>query len=211
MSDQTTSAPTCRQCGGQVSLTKNKKPRKFCSQECNNEWRRKRWEGNKLRVGLHPAHCYPKGHVPWMKGKKGVRLSPGTEFKPGHKGTRTDPVGMVRIRKQKKDSERAWVKIAEPNVWKLRAGVVWEGVNGAVPKGSIVHHKDRDTMNDAIENLELLTRAQHLEEHRRERPPFTKQFCLRGHDLSVTRRVHPSGGTSCSACVNARRHEKRLE
>jgi hypothetical protein len=46
--------------------------------------------------------------------------------------------------------------------------VVWESVHGAIPKGMIVHHADRNTLNDDSGNLELLSRAAHLLEHRSE-------------------------------------------
>ncbi len=82
----------------------------------------------------------------------------------------TLPVGTVRIRTRHKRGgvQRAWVKVAEPNSWKLRAQVVWEAAKGPMPRGTVVHHKDDDKLNDAIGNLELLTKAAHLAEHRPE-------------------------------------------
>lgn len=50
----------------------------------------------------------------------------------------------------------------------LRAHLVWIAHQGAIPHGRIIHHKDRDMLNDAIQNLELLTKAEHLIEHREE-------------------------------------------
>jgi hypothetical protein len=64
--------------------------------------------------------------------------------------------------------KRAWVKVAQPNKWKLRAVVNWESINGQVPRGKILHHKDRDTINDDPSNLEPKSRADHLAEHRHE-------------------------------------------
>lgn len=62
--------------------------------------------------------------------------------------------------------QRAWVKVAEPNVWKLRAQLVWEQKNGPIPRGFGVHHRDENTLNDEIDNLELLNKAEHLAIHR---------------------------------------------
>jgi hypothetical protein len=78
------------------------------------------------------------------------------------------PIGTVRIRTRHKRSgeQRAWVKVAEPNEWKLRAQVVWEEHHGPIPRGMVVHHRDENKLNDAIENLQLLTKAKHLDEHR---------------------------------------------
>lgn len=45
---------------------------------------------------------------------------------------------------------------------------VWEYYNGRVPKGYHVHHKDKNTANNTIENLELLSAKEHLSEHSKE-------------------------------------------
>jgi len=42
---------------------------------------------------------------------------------------------------------------------------VWEEANGPLPKGWIVHHKDHDKLNNRIENLEAMSRQQHMAEH----------------------------------------------
>lgn len=82
--------------------------------------------------------------------------------------SRAAPIGTVTIRTRHKRGgvKRAWVKIAQPNVWKLRAQDVWEAFHGPLPAGMGVHHKDEDTLNDAIGNLEAVTKAAHLAEHR---------------------------------------------
>jgi hypothetical protein len=81
---------------------------------------------------------------------------------------RFSPVGTVSIRTRHKRGgvKRAWVKVAEPNVWKLRAVVVWEAKNGPLPKGQGVHHEDENTLNDDIDNLQAVTKGQHLAIHR---------------------------------------------
>lgn len=78
------------------------------------------------------------------------------------------PVGSVVIRTRHKrgNEQRAWVKIAEPNKWRLRAQVVWEAENGPLPAGFGVHHRDENKLNDAPDNLELLSKADHLSIHR---------------------------------------------
>jgi hypothetical protein len=80
------------------------------------------------------------------------------------------PVGSVRIRtRHKRAGEvRAFVKVAEPNVWRERAKVVWEAANGPIPPGMVIHHISRDKLDDSLENLEMTTRADHLVEHRLE-------------------------------------------
>lgn len=97
---------------------------------------------------------------------KGVRRSQATEFQSGTEAHNRLPVGSVTIRFRKRDNEhRAWVKVAEPNRWRERARVVWEDAHGPVPAGVVIHHKNRDPLDDRIENLEALTRAEHVREH----------------------------------------------
>ncbi len=125
--------------------------------------------GNQLRAGLKPAGGYKPGHIPWNANLKGIHLSSTTEFKPGQTPLRVDPVGAIRIRTRKRSpTPRAWVKVADPNVWRLRACVVWEEHNGPIPRGKIIHHQDRDPLNDDIGNLRCLTKKEHAQEHKQE-------------------------------------------
>lgn len=47
----------------------------------------------------------------------------------------------------------------------LRAKLVWIGINGLIPEGFELHHKDEDRFNDSIDNLELLTDESHSDFH----------------------------------------------
>lgn len=143
---------------------------KTCSRACASEYRRRLMIGNRHAAGLSPNHVgFKPGQMAWNRGMRGRHFSPATEFSPGSVPTNKMVVGTVRIRTSKRSGEqRAWVKIAEPNAWRLRAVVIWEARNGAIPAGRLVHHKDRDTLHDDILNLELQTRADHLNEHRPE-------------------------------------------
>lgn len=44
--------------------------------------------------------------------------------------------------------------------------VQWVKYYGDIPAGFIVHHKDENKMNWNIENLELLSRAEHIKKHK---------------------------------------------
>lgn len=131
---------------------------RFCSQRCLGI-------SNGARVRA-TGSGFKKGSVPWAKlHAKGRRLSPRTEFKAGTRPVNWLPVGSVRIRDDKNGAPRAFAKVAEPNAWKLRAVVVWEATHGPLPKGKLVHHRDRDSLNDVPSNLQALTRQEHVEEH----------------------------------------------
>lgn len=43
--------------------------------------------------------------------------------------------------------------------------VVYELEFGPIPKGYIVHHKDGNGLNNSIDNLEIMSREQHMWEH----------------------------------------------
>lgn len=44
--------------------------------------------------------------------------------------------------------------------------LIWEAANGPVSKGFVIHHKDGDSGNNALENLECITQADHMRYHR---------------------------------------------
>lgn len=101
--------------------------------------------------------------------KPGERPSIATEFRAGQAAHNRLPVGSVKVRRETHTGLfRAWVKTTEPNVWQKRAVVVWISENGPVPKGKVIHHRDRDSLNDDPSNLEALTKSEHAEEHRSE-------------------------------------------
>ena len=70
--------------------------------------------------------------------------------------------------------------------------LAWEDVHGPIPEGLEIHHlcEVKNCVN--VEHLALVTRAAHNALRR-------KEFCLHGHDLSVTRRSSPTN-TYCSEC-----------
>lgn len=152
---------TCKQCGrGFEREGAGERIYLFCSQKCYHAWR----EANNITIGQ-----FKPGLVPWNKNLKGIHLSPSTQF---HKGIVPDnkvPVGTVTVRTRQRDGkQRAWVKVAEPNTWRLRAVIVWEQEHGPLPRKMVVHHKDRNTLNDDPGNLEAKTRGGHMNEHRPE-------------------------------------------
>jgi hypothetical protein len=89
---------------------------------------------------------------------------------------------VVRTRHKRGGECRQWVKVAEPNSWRLLCQHVWEQHNGCIPRGFVIHHRDRDKMNDDISNLALMTKGQHVNEHRSEyedrRIEASRRACL---------------------------------
>lgn len=52
---------------------------------------------------------------------------------------------------------------------------VWEYYNGKIPKGYHIHHKDHNKDNNELDNLELLTKQEHIKIHMNEMSEETKQ------------------------------------
>jgi len=107
-------------------------------------------------------------HACYADSRKGSAVAGG--FAPGSRPANKSPVGTVRVRTRHSRGgvKRAWVKVAEPNVWELRAWLVWEAERGPIPAGHHIHHTDRDTLNDSIENLECVSASAHAVEHHAE-------------------------------------------
>lgn len=148
----------CEQCLCRFAREKSgARPIRFCSQPCYRAWHSKaQVTGGQFQSGLRP----------WNAGKKGIHLSPNSEWKKGQPGRNWLPVAAVTTRLDKNAAPRAYRKIAEPNVWRENAIVVWEELNGPLPDGIVIHHRDKNSINDIPSNLQALTRAEHIEIHR---------------------------------------------
>lgn len=172
---------TCEIC--KVEFKRNRsgaRPIRFCSQSCYRKW---------VDIAKPLGGRFRPNLIPWNKGMKGIHLSPATQFKKGQPSSRHLPIGSVTVRLRRREGyQRAFVKVAEPNVWKERAKMVWEEKHGPIPRGMVIHHKDRDALNDTLDNLQMLTKSEHRIAHgdelaearrkayaKRKQPPQPKQ------------------------------------
>lgn len=110
---------------------------------------------------------FQPGSVPWTKGKKGTGLCKANagSFKKGNKPINVKPIGHERADKD----GYIRVKVAEKDPhtgakcrYRQKHRVIWEAVNGPIPKGQILTFIDGDRTNCAIENLELMNRHLHV-------------------------------------------------
>ena len=99
---------------------------------------------------------FEKGHKPWNAGVKGIHLHPDTEFKKG------EMVGKDHY------SWKGGVQVVKNDCVYLHVGAnqrvrrprkVYEDTYGAIPKGWILYHLDRDSHNDDLDNLIAIPRA----------------------------------------------------
>lgn len=168
----------CEICGERFTVPNYRKDiARFCSRSCRSAmiaakyfntgpkpWAAKNLDGHRHKS---PTKFRP-GHTAWNKDMKGIHLSPASEFQKGRECETRAETGEIRIRHFKNDNPRAFVKIGQPATWKSLAVYVWEQANGPLPRGMVVHHRDRNTLNDRIGNLQAMTRAEHIAEHRAE-------------------------------------------
>ena len=113
----------------------------------------------------HPnnvAARFTKGHHPSNKGK---RMSPEvyakvarTMFKKGNTPHNHREVGSERVNVD----GYIEIKVAEPSKWRLKHRVVWERVNGAIPRGHNVQFRNHNPLDCRIENLYLISRVDQM-------------------------------------------------
>ena len=157
--------------------------------------------GRILKGGkLSQATQFQTGQTPWNAGRKGWQAggrSAQTRFTTGMVPPNTVPVGSLRIVTSKgiAQLERKIGTASGPNHrrWKAVHRLVWEAVNGPVPKGSIAVFKPgMRTLVEAditIDRVECITRAQNAQRNhpRNKSPELAKLYQLKG---AITRQVN---------------------
>lgn len=108
------------------------------------------------------AARFQKGSVSLNKGKKVSpelysKMQP-TMFKKGQTPLNHRDVGSERVNVY----GYIEIKVAEPNRWRLKHRVIWEQVNGAIPKGFNVQFKNHNRQDCRIENLYLISKAEQM-------------------------------------------------
>lgn len=87
--------------------------------------------------------CFQKGNIPKNR------------FLVGNTPPNKHPVGYERV-----EGGFVFVKVAEPDVWRLKHLAVWEQQNGPLPNSAIVIFADGNKRNFSPENLIQITRTQ---------------------------------------------------
>ena len=127
---------------------------------------------NKIRTGL--KGYFPKGNKPWNTGTKGLVKPSSSCFQKGYRPKNTKPVGSERI-----DVDGyTYIKIAEPNIWKLKHRLIYEEKYGKIPKNHSILFADGNKTNFDINNLVLVSKNQVLK---------LNQFNLIYNDAELTK------------------------
>lgn len=102
---------------------------------------------------------FPKGTIPWNKGKRGINYEgmKATQFKKGNIPQNHKEVGSERITKK----GYTMIKVAEPNVYKLKHRVIYEEYHKCkLGKNDVIIFADMNKNNFNIENLVKINRQQ---------------------------------------------------
>lgn len=112
----------------------------------------------KMKSRLINTGRFLKNKPPFNKGKK-TGVKPKNGFKKGHLPPSYKPVGSEKIDK----CGFIVVKIADPNIWKLKHHFIYERFNGIkIKKGEKIIFLDGDRKNFNIDNLILLTNSEQI-------------------------------------------------
>ena len=101
---------------------------------------------------------FKKGHIPTTKGTKGIMKPNSGSFKKRHIANNRKSIGSERVNRD----GYIELKISNPDKWKLKHRVVFEKHYGDIPKNMIVIFLDKNKTNCDIDNLELVTKREHL-------------------------------------------------
>ncbi|MDH1281012.1 HNH endonuclease [Pseudomonas chengduensis] len=134
--------------------------------------------GQRLSGMQGQSSRFQKGHTTWNKGMKGLSLGGvDTQFCKGNMPHNWVPVGTEQIR-----DGYLWRKVTDTrhrSDWKQVHVMLWEQHNGPVPKGLILCFKDGNKQHIALANLELRTRAEHMQKNTIHRYPQELKDAIR--------------------------------
>ena len=157
-------------------------------------------KGSIKRYGLNTGRTgyFEKGHIPANKGThpKTVGRMAETQYKKGNLPHNTKPIGYERVSKD----GYIEVKIAmrrsdtgDKNNFVPKHRLLWEKANGPIPKGCNIIFLDGDKRNFDLDNLALVTNAEHLELTRSglrsNNPQLTETGVLIAKSIVTTREV----------------------
>ena len=123
-------------------------------------------ENHKINNGL--TGRFKKGNIPFNKGVKGIRYKgcEKTWYPKGNLPHNTKPIGYERITKDGYIEVKIAMRPGDTKnghnfVGKHR--LVWEAVHGPIPKGYKLIFLDGNKQNCNLDNLALVTNAEHLQ------------------------------------------------
>jgi hypothetical protein len=125
------------------------------------EYMQMQWDSQK-GINNNPATNFPKGLIPWNKGKK-YQAHPNTlrtSFAKGHLPHNTAEGDGVR--RKRTSAGGHWFQRVALGKWVEVKTLVWEAENGPIPPKHVLRFIDGDPDNLALENIECIHRSQNM-------------------------------------------------
>jgi len=118
-------------------------------------------KNHKITSGL--TGYFEKGHIPIDAIKKGQRIGIATEFRKGNKPLNIAPIGTEVIKSDGYRYRKIYDKGKDHREnWKQVHRLVWEAVNGPIPKNYKIIFLDSNKLNTDLNNMELITDSEML-------------------------------------------------
>ncbi|MFJ2453978.1 HNH endonuclease signature motif containing protein [Pseudomonas protegens] len=130
---------------------------------------------------LNSGQPFKRGQTPWNKGRKGLPIrgrAGETQFKKGSKPKNWLPIGSTRVADgylQRKVTDTGY----PPKDWHPVHVLLWEEHNGPIPANHCVCFIDGDRSRIALDNLELITRAERMRRNTIHRYPEELKSAIR--------------------------------
>lgn len=122
---------------------------------------------------------FEKGAIPFNKGMKGQQKSNVTSFKKGCIPHNYVPIGSERVN----SDGYVDIKISE-NKWKQKHRIIWEEVNGPIPRNSCLIFADSNKLNVSLGNLILVTRRELFKMNQEKLIKDRKELTEVGHTVA---------------------------
>lgn len=145
--------------------------------------------------------CYKRCRFP----EERIKKLKETLKQNGHPGAK--PVGTKVKHSSRKGLEYWRIKIHEPNQWQYDHRYVMEKhLKRQLKKSEQIHHIDGDTLNNSIENLQVVTTSEHLSIHHKINT-WAKLYsaCLKCN----TKKIPHEGHGLCKQCHRKWRTKKK--
>ena len=132
----------------------------------------------------HPGHAtrFQAGHATWNAGLRGLDIGGRqTRFQPGERNGRAAqlwrPIGTESVDAYGYPIRKVADSGHKPTDWRWIHHLVWEAAGHTVPPGHALVFRDGDKRNAALDNLELITRAENCRRNSIHRyPPEVKEL-----------------------------------
>jgi len=138
--------------------------RKFCSLKCFHDSTIRKVKQACLFCGAefltHPSN---------IPAKRGKFCSQECRYSYPRKKKGAKKIGSIKIAVCGNKKPRRLIKVRDAkgdNEWEFYARYIWEQVNGKIPEGYVIHHVNKDRLDDRIENLLLLSPTEHIIMHK---------------------------------------------